>query len=97
MLQWFIRFPEFAEFNENSAPFRKNSNIGELVGVVLKSQVKLGMKGSSSVRSIQNILIVFWYALLTRKMYLNHELFQFYVIQSHCPISDFNWKYQRKI
>ena len=25
MLQWFIRFPEFAEFNESSAPFRKNS------------------------------------------------------------------------
>ena len=30
MLQWFIRFPEFAEiteFNESSAPFRKNSNV----------------------------------------------------------------------
>ena len=26
MLQWFIRFPEFAEFNESSAPFRKNYN-----------------------------------------------------------------------
>ena len=29
MLQWFIRFPEFAEiteFNESYAPFRKNSN-----------------------------------------------------------------------
>ena len=27
MLQWFIRFPEFTqftEFNESSAPFRKN-------------------------------------------------------------------------
>ena len=26
MLQWLIGFPEFAEFSENSAPFRKNSN-----------------------------------------------------------------------
>ena len=26
MLQWFISFPEFAEFSESSAPFRKNSN-----------------------------------------------------------------------
>ena len=26
MLQWFIRFPEFTEFNESSALFRKNSN-----------------------------------------------------------------------
>ena len=26
MLQWFIRFPEFAEFTESSTPFRKNSN-----------------------------------------------------------------------
>ena len=25
MLQWFIRFPGFAEFNESSTPFRKNS------------------------------------------------------------------------
>ena len=92
MLQWFIRFPEFAEFtefNESSAPFRKNSNVGELVGVVLKPQVKLGMKGSSSVRSIQNILIVLWHALLTWEMYLNHELFHFYVRQSYIPIFKF--------
>ena len=27
MLQWFIRFPGFAEFNESSAPFRKLPNI----------------------------------------------------------------------
>ena len=30
MLQWFIRFPEFAEineFNESSAPIRKNFNV----------------------------------------------------------------------
>ena len=26
MHQWFIRFSEFTEFNESSAPFRKNSN-----------------------------------------------------------------------
>ena len=26
MLKWFIRFPEFAEFIESSAPFRENSN-----------------------------------------------------------------------
>ena len=29
MPQWFLRFsefPEFAEFNESSAPFRENSN-----------------------------------------------------------------------
>ena len=26
MLQWFIRFPDFSEFNESSVPFRKNSN-----------------------------------------------------------------------
>ena len=26
MLQWFIRFPEFTEFNESSALFRKKSN-----------------------------------------------------------------------
>ena len=25
MLQWFIRFPKFDEFNKSSAPFRKNS------------------------------------------------------------------------
>ena len=25
MLQWFISFSEFTEFNESSAPFRKNS------------------------------------------------------------------------
>ena len=25
ILQWFIRFPEFSEFNESSVPFRKNS------------------------------------------------------------------------
>ena len=25
MFQWFTRFPEFIEFNEISAPFRKNS------------------------------------------------------------------------
>ena len=25
-LQWFIRFSEFTELNESSAPFRKNSN-----------------------------------------------------------------------
>ena len=25
MLQWFIRFPEFAEFSESSVPRRKNS------------------------------------------------------------------------
>ena len=25
MLQWFIRFPEFSEFSESCAPFRKNS------------------------------------------------------------------------
>ena len=25
MLQWFMRFPEFADFNKSSAPFRKNS------------------------------------------------------------------------
>ena len=25
MLQWFIRFPEFTEFSESSAPFSKNS------------------------------------------------------------------------
>ena len=24
MLQWLIRFPEFAEINESSAPFREN-------------------------------------------------------------------------
>ena len=29
MLQWFIRFPEFAEFTESSAPFRKNCNVSE--------------------------------------------------------------------
>ena len=30
MLQWFIKFPKFAEsteFNESSAPFRKNSSV----------------------------------------------------------------------
>ena len=27
MLQWFIRFPEFAEFNDISVPLRKNSII----------------------------------------------------------------------
>ena len=26
MLQWFLRFSEFPEFNESSAPFRENSN-----------------------------------------------------------------------
>ena len=34
MLQWFIKFPElaeFTEFNKSSAPFRKNSNIADLV------------------------------------------------------------------
>ena len=35
MLQWFIRFPEFAEiteFNESSAPFSKNSNVNSNLG-----------------------------------------------------------------
>ena len=27
MLQWFLRFSEFPEFNESSAPFRENSNV----------------------------------------------------------------------
>ena len=27
MLQWFLRFSEFPEFNESSTPFRENSNI----------------------------------------------------------------------
>ena len=27
MLQWFLRFSEFTEFNESSAPFRENSNV----------------------------------------------------------------------
>ena len=29
MLQWFIKFPEFFEFNQSSDPFRKNSNVPE--------------------------------------------------------------------
>ena len=31
MFQWFIRFPEFTEFNDSSVPFMKNSNIADLV------------------------------------------------------------------
>ena len=30
MPQWFISFPEFAEFSESSAPFRKNLNQSNL-------------------------------------------------------------------
>ena len=30
ILHWFIRFAEFAEFNEGFAPFRKNSNSSSL-------------------------------------------------------------------
>ena len=30
MLQWFIRFPEFAEFNENSTPFRKKNALNRI-------------------------------------------------------------------
>ena len=36
MLSWFNSFPEFAditEFNENSAPFRKNSNTGPRISL----------------------------------------------------------------
>ena len=39
MLQWFIRFPEFAKFtevNESSASFRKNSNGARKVFFLLK-------------------------------------------------------------
>ena len=34
MLQWFVRineFAEFTEFNDSSAPFRKNSNVPEII------------------------------------------------------------------
>ena len=29
MLQWFVSFPEFAEFSENSVLFKKNSNVAQ--------------------------------------------------------------------
>ena len=43
MVQWFISFPEFAEFSESSAPFRKNSIIEVIVlaykaGYVMKNE-----------------------------------------------------------
>ena len=35
MIQRFIKFPEFAEFSESSAPFRKNSMVTDRVFVML--------------------------------------------------------------
>ena len=40
MLQWFIRFPEFAEFNESSAPFRKNSTVASELWSASSSSTK---------------------------------------------------------
>ena len=42
MLQWFIRFPEFAEFtefNDSFVPFRKNSIVSP-IAVVLVNNIK---------------------------------------------------------
>ena len=36
MFQWFIRFPEFAEFSESSPLFRKNSIVFNIDNVGIK-------------------------------------------------------------
>ena len=37
MIQWFIRFAEFTEFNDSSAPFGKYSIVLNLPGALLES------------------------------------------------------------
>ena len=63
MLQWLIRFPEFVEFtefNESSAPFRKNSNHTQTVNTfeyINNSKRVVENKWFSTVRSFSKSLI----------------------------------------
>ena len=38
MLQWFLRFSEFTEFSESSAPFRENPNDVKAIHFVTKCE-----------------------------------------------------------
>ena len=43
MPQWFLRFSEFTEFNESTAPFRKNSIVFPCICVFPILVLKLGV------------------------------------------------------
>ena len=53
MLQWFLRFPEFAEFNESSAPFRENS-----IGPIASTPWKIIGTLSNTLNVIKMYIVV---------------------------------------
>ena len=62
MLQWFLRFPEFAEFSERSAPFRENPIVSVPVNTG-ESNLRIHYDAYGYVPAVNTDLLIYFIEL----------------------------------